>query len=83
MSAELYDLRAKVTVETHCALAAHSRANDVEVSEVVRDVLHQWALRQIHGARMLQLCLKAKGVSGTVAGTSGNRGEPLDWSAGQ
>lgn len=77
MAAELFDLRAKVSTETHCALAAYSRAHDIDKSEVVRDILHKWALAQIHGATLLAQCLKAKGVAAAPEGTSGNRGDAL------
>lgn len=84
MAVELFDLRAKVTPEAHCALAAHSRAHDIDKSELVRDILHDWARKQMHGASMLQSCLKAQGLTaaaeGIAQGTSGNRGESLDWS---
>lgn len=79
MAAELEDLRAKITTEAHCALAAYSRAHDIEKSELVREILHKWALKQIHGASLLHNCLKAKGVAAASEGTSGNRGESL-WS---
>lgn len=84
MAVELFDLRAKVTPEAHCALAAHSRAHDIDKSELVRDILHEWALKQMHGASMLQSCLKAQGLTaaaeGIAQGTSGKSGESLKWS---
>lgn len=77
MSAELTDLRAKITIEAHCALAAYSRAHDIDRSEVVRDILHAWAMKQIHGATLLANCLKAKGVTGADQGISGKTGDSL------
>jgi len=79
MSAELHDVRAKLTTEAYCAIAAYARAHDVDKGEVVRDVLHRWAVRQIHSATMLQRCLKAKGVSAAWEGIAGQTGESLDW----
>jgi hypothetical protein len=86
MSADLFDLRAKVTGEAHCALAAFARAHDIDKSEVVRDVLHAWAVRQIHGASMLGACLRAQGLTGAADGISGaargivaQSGESLRW----
>jgi len=78
VSLDLEDLRAKVTIEAHCALAAYSRAHGVDKSEVVRDILHKWALAQIHGATLLAQCLKAKGVTAADQGIAGNG---LDWDA--
>lgn len=78
MASDLHDLRAKVTVQTHCALTAYSRAHGVDVSELVRDILDKWAVRQIHGASVLVRCLKAKGETAAAQGIVGN-GAPLDW----
>lgn len=77
MSADLVDLRAKITVETHCALAAEARALDVDRAEVVRAVLHEWAMKRIHGASVLNACLRAKGLGGALQGTSAQPGETL------
>ena len=86
MAADLEDLRAKVTTEAHCALAAYSRAHGIDKSEVGRDILHKWALAQIHGATLLANCLRAKGataaaegIAGASRGTAGKSGESL-WS---
>jgi hypothetical protein len=79
MSADLTDLRAKITVEAHCALAAYARAHEIDRSELVREILHKWAMKQIHGASLLANCLRAKGVTGADEGTSGKAGDSLDW----
>jgi hypothetical protein len=86
MALELIDLRVKITPETQCALIAHARAHAIEKPDLVREILREWAERQIHGARMLKQCLNAKGLAGALEGsarsdqgTSGNAGENLDW----
>lgn len=79
MAADLLDLRAKVTVQTHCALTAYSRAHGVDLSELVRDILDKWSDRQIHGATILVRCLKAKGEGAAAQGIVGN-GPALEWS---
>jgi hypothetical protein len=81
MSLELIDLRAKITAETYCAIAAHARAHDVEKGEVVREILHGWAVKQIHGARMLASCLRAKGMTAAAEGIGGaaTKADGLTW----
>lgn len=87
MSAAENDLRCKIDAATHCALIAHARAHNVERNELVREILGKWAAAQIHGARMLASCLRAKGEAGAAEGIAraaqgiaGQPGEsPLDW----
>lgn len=62
MSAELKDLRAKITLETHCWLEAEARATGRDKPEIVREILHQHALRKIREAEILEGLLKAEGV---------------------
>ena len=82
MSLDLRDLRAKVTIETDCALEAYARAHILDKSEVVRDILQQWAVRQIHGANMLLASLKREGVGaapeGMGAASQGTSGNPRE-----
>lgn len=75
MSQDLQDLRAKITPEAHAALEAKSRAAGADRSEIVREILHAWAMEQIHAASVLHQLLRAEGLPGIAEGTSGNRGE--------
>lgn len=75
MSADLKDFRGKITAETDCVLEAQSRVTGVDRSEIVRNLLHKWALERIEEARLLHQQLQAQGVGGIVEGIAGNRGE--------
>ena len=68
MSIPLIDLRAKVTPEADAVLEAVQRATGKDKSEVVRDVLHRWALQEIHAASVLQSILQREGLSGASEG---------------
>jgi len=85
MSADI-DLRLKIETATHCALVSHGRAHGLDKFEVARLVLDAWADKQIHGARMLASCLRAKGEAGAAEGIAraaqgipGQEGAALDW----
>lgn len=69
MAAELRDLRAKVTLEAYCALEAETQVSGRDKSEIVRDILHAWALDQMRKASVLDRLLMAEGIAG-------NRREP-------
>lgn len=81
MSGELYDCRGKVTAFGHCALAAESRARDVDKSELIREIVEEWARKKYHAATLLQACMTAKGVTAADAGIVGRPGETLEWDA--
>ena len=68
MSIPLIDLRAKVTAEADAVLEAVHRSIGKDKSEVVRDVLHRWALQEIHAASVLQSILQREGLGGASEG---------------
>ena len=75
MSQPLQDLRAKITTEAHAVLVAEQRATGRDQSEIVRDVLHEWALQRINAANVLHRQLLAEGMTGIGQGAAGNAGE--------
>lgn len=74
MSLDLKDLRAKVTVETDAALEALAVTAGKEKGEVVREILHFWALQQISMANLLDRRLRFEGGKGILGGDQGGQG---------
>lgn len=66
MSSELRDLRAKITIETDCVLEAMNRQTGKDKSEIVRGILHDWAVGHIGMARILDKLLISEGIAGTA-----------------
>ncbi|HET7663875.1 MAG TPA: hypothetical protein VFK31_09580 [Rhodanobacteraceae bacterium] len=64
MGVELKDFRGRITPETHCVLESESRATGRERQEIVRDILHDWALQRIKGASVLDRLLRVEGIEG-------------------
>jgi predicted DNA-binding protein len=60
-SVELFDLRAKITLETYQVLDATSRATGKDKSELVREVLARWAEEEVHRATMILRLTNRKG----------------------
>lgn len=75
MSAELKDFRGKITAETDAVLEAINRAEGRDKSEIVRGILHEWAVGRIHESTILDRLLKAEGLRGIGGGVGGNRRE--------
>jgi hypothetical protein len=68
VSTPLNDFRGKITIETHVALEALSRATGRDRAEIARDVLHRWASEQLYAASVMQRLATAEGVTGDYAG---------------
>lgn len=64
MSAELKDFRGKITAETDAVLEAINRASGRDKSEIAREVLHKWAIDQIHTASLITKLASPKGLAG-------------------
>ena len=68
MSAPLIDFRGKITTETHVVLESLSRATGRDKSEIAREVLHRYALEQLHASSVMQRLAAAEGVSAAGLG---------------
>jgi hypothetical protein len=75
VSADLKDLRAKVSTQTWCYLEAEARATGREQSELVREILGTWAAQRHHAASVAQRLLASEGEPGITRGTSGKTRE--------
>lgn len=69
---DLRDLRAKVTVEADAALDAVAQVTGKDRAEIVREVMHEWATRQIDVARLLLRRLTVEGLPGSGDGAKGS-----------
>lgn len=69
---ELRDLRAKITVEADAALDVFSRVTGKDRSEIVRDIIHRWALEQVEISSLLQSRLRAEGLDASGQGAPGS-----------
>ena len=75
MSSELRDFRGKITIEAHCVLEAENRVTGEDKSEIVRKILHDWAIQKLHVARVTDSLLRSEGEPGIADGAAGNRRE--------
>lgn len=71
MSIELIDFRGKITERTAQVLSAHSSADNVTQSEIVRDVLDKWAEGQIHRSMLVARLTRGKGYAEADEGEDG------------
>lgn len=77
MSAELTDLRAKITPETDRVLDAISAATGRDKSAIVRDVIAEWAAEQINVARHIFGAMPGLEAIHVPAAVPGPTREPL------
>lgn len=75
MGVELKDYRGRITPETDAVLEGLARATGKDRQEIARDVLHEWALRQIHAASVTHRLLQAEGLAGIDGGAGGKTRE--------
>jgi hypothetical protein len=68
MALELRDFRGKITDETYLALQADSRAFERDMADIAREVLHEWAVKKLHAARVLYSLARDQGLIGASKG---------------
>lgn len=75
MGLELKDFRGRITPETDAVLEGINRSTGRDKQEIARQVLHEWALRQIHAATVTHQLLLAEGLAGIGGGIRGSARE--------
>lgn len=63
MSLPVKDYRGGITPLSHAVLSSIAEANGMEMQELVRDVLHKFALKQVRACSLIQRSLKANGIT--------------------
>lgn len=71
MADELRDLRAKITIQADAVLDAICRVRGIDRSEIVREVLHKFALEYIAIGTLTDARLRAEGLSEAEEGAAG------------
>jgi hypothetical protein len=72
MADELRDLRARINVAADVAIDVEAKRRGLDRSELVREILDQWAADKIHAAHALIAGLTAEGISAADEGGTGN-----------
>lgn len=70
MSADLKDFRGKITADTDLALEAEAIAFGRDKADIVREVLHAWALKKNHEHTVWARLARAEGFGGADEGGS-------------
>jgi hypothetical protein len=66
MAIELRDFRGKITELAWCYLEAEHRATGRDQSEIVREILHEWAEQRHRTSIEARKLMDAEGTSGNV-----------------
>ncbi len=72
MSEELKDFRGKITAETFLALEAEALAFDRDKADILREIMHAWALKKNHEHTVWARLARAEGFSGAGEGNRGS-----------
>ena len=65
VAADLKDFRGKISLLAYAYLEAESRTSNRDLQEVVREVLHQWAVDRHNAATVAQKLLRSEGFTGS------------------
>ena len=71
---DLVDLRAKITRRCSAALEAEHLNSGIDKSEIVRQILDEWARGKEHYCNLLLRSLESEGLKPRPSGTQGNGG---------
>lgn len=77
---KLIDARAKITPLANAVIEAHHRSDGRDHSEIIRDVLQEWALREASKASLVSELAAREGFTGESQGSPGNRRESQGFS---
>ena len=66
MSLPLKEFRGKITPEADAVIPMQAEAEGQEKQEIVREVLHRWALEKINEARLINVYLEREGLEGIL-----------------
>lgn len=76
MSLPLKEFRGKITVEADAVISTLAEREGQEKQEIVRDILHQWALEKINEARLIGQYLEREGLEGILKERRGAHRSP-------
>lgn len=75
MSADLKDFRGKITPLAWSWLEAEHRTTGRDQSEIVRDLIHEWALLKASAAIEAKRLMEAEGIGGNIREPQGTTGK--------
>jgi hypothetical protein len=71
MTMPLVDYRGKITAEAHAVLEGKSRHEGRDMAEIVREILHAWALSKVDEHRLIGKSLSVAGFEGMLVDRRG------------
>ncbi len=66
MSLPLKEFRGKITAEADAVISTLAEREGQEKQEIVREILHRWALEKINEARLINVYLEREGLEGIL-----------------